>query len=158
MNFKDLLKTFLSSSGPNKIEPYLQLMNFASEHRLTEELIKDVFNALDTATPSETIVLIHLLSKQALFQSPLYASNQLQQTFNQIQSYPSHLVLQFIDSLNGFVAHEACSRWVIQFIIDQVQTQLKSTYAEAYQKAINQIIKAHPTLEGIELLKHVKKR
>ena len=157
MNFKDLLKTFLSSSGPNKIEPYLQLMNFASEHRLTEELIKDVFNALDTATPSETIVLIHLLSKQALFQSPLYASNQLQQTFNQIQSYPSHLVFQFIESLNGFVAHDRCSHWVIQFIVDQYQNQLNKTYSEAYQQAMTQIIKTHPTVEGVELLKHTKK-
>ena len=157
MNFKDLLKTFLSSSGPNKIEPYLQLMNFASEHHLTEELIKDVFNALDTATPSETIVLIHLLSKQALFQSPRYDSNHLLPIFNLVKTYPSHLVFQFIESLNGFVAHERCSQWVIQFIVDQYQNQLNKTYSEAYQQAMIQIIKTHPTVEGIELLKHTKK-
>lgn len=157
MNFKDLLKTFLSSSGPNKIEPYLQLMHFVSENRLSEDCLQYVINAIEIVTPSEVIVLLHVLSKQALFQSPLYDSNHLLPIFNLVQTYPTHLVFQFVESLNGFVAHDRCSHWVIQFIVDQYQNQLNKTYSEAYQQAMIQIVKTHPTVEGIELLKHTKK-
>lgn len=155
MNELSLWKHYLESRGSTRYELYLELHKIASSDQLSDELVIDLFESLSSNSQSNVMSALLLLSRQALFQSTHYNSEILLKTFDNVLNYRSIFQFQLIDSLVGFCAHEKCSKDVIGWSIMQFniakQTQQTKTI-QAYLKVLNEIKKAHPQVEGIELL------
>jgi hypothetical protein len=155
MNELSLWKHYLASQGPTRYELYLELHKIASSDQQSDEFILSLFDSLSSNSQSNVMSALLLLSRQALFQSTYYNSEILLKAFDAVLYYRPVFQYQLISSLVGFCAHEKCSKDVIVWSIMQFniakQTQQTKTI-QAYLKVLNDIKKAHPQVEGIELL------
>jgi hypothetical protein len=153
MNEMNTWNKYINSQGIQRYEHYLELMNLASSQQLSDTLMHQLIKSLDDQTPSQVMIALHMLSKQAIFQSNMINCEVLLNTLNKILFFKPIYVHQMIETLVGFVAHDQCSLPLITWSLVQYNQAIESnqeSITNSFLKTFQAIKRTHPTANGIE--------
>ena len=154
MNLTSIWKEYVASTGVERYHAFSLLLNMASSDICDDTCIGFLLTQLDTSSESETLTILHIFSKQALFQSEYLTPSIIVPLFKEVMHFKPIYVKQLFECIPGFVAHDECGHAVIEFVIDQMKIyasddSLRSSIIDSAHK----ICRFHPTAKGVEKLK-----
>jgi len=156
MNEHALWDEYITAHGSTRLIAFSKLLQLAASEQLNDRWIIFLFDNLELDSQAHVLTSIHMLSKQAIFQSMHYDSEKLIKCFHKALKFKPIFLYQLLDSVPGFVAHHQISTQVISFILivlNHAHQESNETLKEVALKTIYAIKQSHPSAKGIEKIK-----